>query len=1123
MHRRVLQLLVTLCVFAADAAAAQTTGLAQDGPRFVMAGMAGQPPVDASDAPMLQRRVSAAMEGVPLGDALREVGRQAGVRFAVSREWVPVDKKVSLRATEITLGAALFELLSGLDLDVQFSRDGTSAAIVRRVAVVQTAPVAGTIVGRVTERETEQPIPNAQVAVDGAGRAFTDSDGRYRIDQVPAGTRTVSVTSIGYARTSQEIEVSDGATATADFALDVSPTTLSELVVTATGQQRRVELGHVVGRINADSLVKETPVSSLSELLTARVPGLQVFQSQGTVGGQVHVQVRGPNSFLLNTEPIVIVDGVRYTTGTAQRPNVGFSGLGPGDTERTSPLNDLNLNDIESIEVVKGPSAATLYGTDAANGVIVVTTKRGVPGPARWNAYVKAGATTIPVHRFRDNYAGWGQFSDGRPTTGCHLQFVAQGFCAQDSVTMFANPLNDPDLSIFGRGQRWESGINVSGGLQDLRYFFSASVQDANSPVRMPPVIEQSLKTRSGLDELREEQLKPNTLTDVNLRANVTALFGESAQLQLHTGYIRNATRALGLSGRNPYNATAWTATPTDPYGTFDNRPEDAFSQTTTEETDRYFGSLAGQWQPTAWMLTRATIGLDLTSRDRLSLARRGDLAGSFTYRPGAVEDYRVKQLATTAELNATATGRAGRFSLRTSAGAQYVRNLSDGLWSFGLNLPPGGTTVGEAADVSTRQTYAETVTLGSYFEETIGLNDRLFLTGAIRVDGASAFGQDYDATVYPKASVSWLISEEPFLPRLAMLNELRLRYAFGASGQQPQPSWAQPGYGVNPDIQDGTQTTVIGLNALGNTDLRPERVREHEFGFDAVALQHRLELGATWFRRRTVDQIVSLTLPPGLGSIFTNLGLTTQRGFEADLTVHVLDAPMVSWDVMIQHGSHSTKLVDLGGAVPQYISQGGYAEGHPLGARFVPEILGFDDSNEDGIISASEVQLSEPRFAGESTPPRSQTFSTVMGLLDRRIRLSALFERRSGFTQVDVLRATQCRSGLCRAAVDPNMPLAEQAEVAALAGGHTFVEPGDFTRFRELTVSIDLPTRWLTPTKLGSATLTLSGRNLALWSDFDGPDPESAFVGLWNAAAGGTAEGIPQSRSWTLRLDFGF
>lgn len=1099
-------------VAVAAPASSQEFGFERQPPRFFLAdaeGAEGMVPLDVERTPILMQRLALDFKGVSLREALETLTSRSGIRLVYNDDVIPIDAPVHLRADDITVAAALTDILLGSGIDVVFRRNGR-AALVRRTPdpALQTGTIVGTVMGARAEGEALEPVARAQVSVEGTGLGtLTNNEGRFQINNVPAGRQSVTVTSVGWRRTTQSVDVAEDETVTVDFTLVVSPTALDEIVVTVTGEQRVRELGHVVGRINADSMVREAPVSSVTELLTARVPGLLVQPYQGTVGGRVDLRIRGASSISLSSEPIVIVDGIRYTSDSRLGPTHTYE-VGPFSHEGTSRLNDLNPNDIESIDVAKGPSAATLYGTDAANGVIVITTKRGRAGPARWNAYGRATINEIPEYRYPDTWWGWS--ADG---SHCPLGNVALGSCTQDSVTVVPNPLNDPELTILAAKPRFEYGANVSGGGESIGYYFSADIEDATGPVRMPAGLIEAIEEQRGLSELPEEQLEPNSFTKLNLRSNIDANLGGTANIRVATGYTQSATRTLINS--NPYIDAARFSTPDDPFGNSPRAPEAAFSQTSTERVNRFFGSATGEWNPRVWLRTQATVGVDLTNISRYSLARQGE-APQTSYADGLAGDDRTKRLVTSADMGLTMSFQLGQMSSRTSLGMQYVRSLSDHLANTGRGLPPGGSSVRQAATISVRQSYYEAVTLGTYVEQTVGLNDRLFVNGALRVDGASAFGRDYTAVPYPKAGVSWIISEEPFVPRLPGLDELRLRYAFGASGQQPQPAWGRPGYSVLQRAAEGVEGNALRYSSIGNPDLRPERVREHEFGIDAVGLHGRVQLDLTWNYRKTFDALQNVQLTPGLSSMWTNLGLVTARGFEARVVSRILDTPNMSWDVTLSHARHTDELVDLGGAQPNYTTGGtSRAEGYPLDARFAYPLLGYEDANADGVIDRNEVQLGDSMvYVGRRVPSITQTLITTLGLFDQRVRVSALLDRQAGFLQVNSVATSQCRSRRCRAAVDASTPLAEQAEAAALeSAGSSFryalMEPGDFTRLREVGVTWDLPDRWTGVMKLSRASLGIAARNIALWSDYSGIDPETS--------------GIPQARSWMLRLDVGY
>jgi outer membrane receptor protein involved in Fe transport len=362
MSRRVWQLAAVLWVVLAARAEAQALDSSADRPRFLVVAMAGRPPVEVTDAPVLRRRVTAAMDGVALGAALEEIGHQAHVRFAVSREIVPLERRVSLNASGITLGAALFEVLSGLGLDVQFSWDGTSAAIVRH----RTPGVAGggAIVGRVTAKAGGSPLAGATVVVEGTRlSATTGNDGRYRITEVGTGTYTVRARYIGYAPATASVTVSADQEATADLALEKSVQKLDEVVTTGTVVPTEVKaLPTPISVISGSDIALQRP-RTMGEMLRQVVPSAVSWDFPSTPY-QTSLSVRGTSSIGggLDGQLKVFIDGVEAALNV-------FSAIDPSSIER--------------MEVIRGPQAAAIYGSDALGGVLAVFTKHGSTALAR--------------------------------------------------------------------------------------------------------------------------------------------------------------------------------------------------------------------------------------------------------------------------------------------------------------------------------------------------------------------------------------------------------------------------------------------------------------------------------------------------------------------------------------------------------------------------------------------------------------------------------------------------------------------------------------------------------------------------------------------------------------------
>ena len=1067
----------------------------------------------------LKRLVTLNVVGVPLREVLAAISEQADLGLVYGSDVVPIDRRIDLHLSAIPAGQALRIALAGTDVEIE-TPNPRQVLLVKRRDSESAKPVvqAGRVAGRITDAATGQGIQAVDVWLDGTRlRTLTEEDGRFMLTGVGAGTYTLRVRRIGYASASRQVTVTAGETTVVDLTLQSVPTPLDAIVATVTGRHRAREMGHSTSRINVDSLTREAPISSVTEALTGRVPGLQIFNTSGMLGGEVNVQIRSTNSLRLSNAPTVIIDGIRYTShnGDGTTRTLGPP-LGAG-FEPTSRLNDLNPNDIESIEVVRGPSASTLYGTDASNGVIVITTKSGRPGPARWNAYVRAGMTDIPKLRMPDSYWGWGSAS-----ASCTLRLQGLGTCTQDSVTVIRNPLNDPQLTIFGAKPRWQYGASVSGGTDALSYYVSADLERAVGPMRMPPFIAEQLDERLGKGGLTKSYLEPNAYDKLSLRTNVVAKAGERARLRVNINYVQSETRQVNMA--NPFNVGITEVSPNgEPYGTWFH-PSRVFAQTSEETIERLTGNVRLEWEPAPWLSTHATVGLDMPGSHRYNLVRQG----AWEDYDGSVGEDRVRSKLVTGEVGATASYHWKELSFRTSIGSQYVHNNRNTVIVSGANLRPGGSSIIDAATIEAGHHYYEAVTLGSYVEQVVGLRDRLFVTGAVRADGASTFGSSYKAAFYPKAGVSWVLSEEPFMPRLPWLTDLRLRYAFGASGQQPTPGMRNIGLQQAARFVDGRDQPAINLARFGNPNLRPERVKEHEAGVDITAFDGRLGLEMSTFRRRTVDQINNITLPASFGFYWTNIGLVTGRGTEVRLDARILESPLLTWDLALSQATQNNTIEDLGGVAPTYRASGSSVEGFPIGARFMRPLLGYEDRNGDGRIDLDELQMGDTAvYVGRSTPGRIRALTTTLGFFQQQVRLSALFEHRGDFIQYNLIRENLRH--VARDAVDPTTPLARQAEMMATYAGaapgqpgtdYTFNEPGDFTRLRELTLAYSVPRAVTRTVGLDRATVSLSGRNLALWTKYSGPDPESIRL---NGPFGGRADAVPQSRYWVVRVDVGF
>jgi TonB-linked SusC/RagA family outer membrane protein len=1111
MTRRVCWNLFVLLALAPLAAAQELAdSAASRGPRFLLSAALRPVPVDISRTPVLRQRLSLDLGDVPLKVALSAIAQQSGLDLVYSDDVLPAGARVSLRAEGITVAAALTDVLADADVDVVFSRNGR-AALVPRAAMARLDSV--TIHGRVTDAKTGQPVSNATVLVEQTRfSARTDEDGRYSIVGVPAGTYIVTAHRLGYQRAAQSVTTSSSEVVV-DFALAILPTTLDEIVVTVTGEQRRVELGNAIGTISADSLARTAPVTSLADLINARVPGAQVLLGDGFSGASPRLRLRGINSFSVSDDPLVIVDGARVESSPYTR---GGAGALPGR------LSDLSPDEIESIEVVKGPSAATLYGTDAANGVLVIKTKRGAGGPPQWNTYAEVGAVTIPG-RYRTNWYAWGHAPDGT-VMQCTLLLLAAGACVQDSITTL-NLFTDPSRTPLHAGLRQDYGAQVSGGTAAVRYFLSSQLQSEDGGLRLQGAEFSRLDSISG-GNVRDYQVRPNAYRRINLRGNLSAAVSPRVELTLSTGFVDGLTR---LQNGSVFTYQVFSPGYVDANGGWAfSRPSDIFAPRAEEHLSRFTSSLGATWQMAAWLQSRATAGVDFSSAFEDGLQIPGE--GPSFYATGSRVDGRISSSLTSLDFGITATNRVtDALSLQTAAGAQYNRRSAINLSASAVGLAPGSETLTGAVTTTTTESTDESVVAGTYVQETAAFSNRLFLTAAVRADGAGSFGSAFKVAWYPKASASWLISDEPFFPHDIGISSLRLRAAYGASGVQPSSVAALETLQPVTGFVDGTAQSGLRQATLGNRDLRPERQREFEGGMDLEFFTGRVRFEGTYYLRRSTDALVNGALGPSAGvtSQFINIGSVQNRGWEGAVDVRLIESPTVTVAVSANGSINSNTLLSLAPGVsvnaqPQLWSQ---VPGYPLYGWWDRPILGFNDANHDGIIEPGEVQIAAtPQFMGPTTPTRQLTLGGTVTLLGRVLSISTLLDHRGGYVEPVYSLIYGCLfANNCQAVNDPKTPLEDQARAVAAIGFNTgpYTVSGAFWRWRELSMTANLPARTARLVGARNVSVTVSGRNLALWTRFPGVDPEGTINPGTNLS--GESLSAPASRYWLLRVNLGY
>jgi len=924
--------------------------------------------------------------------------------------------------------------------------------------------------GTVVSAATLTPIQGADVRVQGSETGvLTDVSGRFRIADVGADQVTIVVRRIRFQPVTQKVTAG-----TTDLRLTMTEATvqLDEVVVTGTtvGTQQR-SIGNSVASISAAQELERSAVPDVGALINARAPGVIVTSGSGRAGSGTGIAIRGRSTMSLSQQPLLYIDGVRVandvSTGTRAQ---GGSGV--------ARLNDIAPEDIESIEIIKGPAAATIYGTEASNGVIQVITKRGrASDKARWGLGFRQGTSWFqdPEGRLPTNY--------GKTTSGEILTWNAMEMEKARGFDIWKN----------GRSQSYTG--SVSGGTNLAQYYVSSTYDS-------------------------DKGIEPNNYLDrFSGNANINMTPSAKIDVNARVGYVTGTTHlgsdyGLGAMAGTLYGSPLLAAAVplTRGYG-FNLPPEVVWGVVdNSQELNRFTGSLTFNHRPTSWFTQRFIAGLDQTSEDNQNLnnyvptewkplfsasAAKGSLLQDrrdITYASG---DY-----SGTAKFNLTSS-----LASNTSIGGQYYRKKIRYGQVSGREFPaPGLKTAASAAIRDGQQDFVVNTTIGLYAQEQLGWNDRLFLTGAVRVDNNSAFGEDFDFATYPKIAGTWVISEEPFW-KVGFINTLKLRTAYGVSGLQPDVFTALRTF--QPITGSGDQPAVTP-QLIGNPDLKPERGTEFEVGFDAMTF-NRLSLEFTFFDKTTKDAILLRPVAPSLGfpgSQYVNVGQVKNHGFEARATLQALARDNFSWEVTGNVGTTKDEITDLGG-IP-FIAAGAPAQrhvkGYPIGGFWTKRITGAtldangraQDLQCDGGPGAAPMPCATAPFVflGTITPKATGAVGNTFTLW-KQLSLYALVDFKSGNKILNADEFNRCAAlSVCEVNVDPSKYdptyVANVQNGSSLVLADQFFQKASFAMLREVSATYSLPDKYARYARASRASLTMAGRNLHRWTGYKGLDPES-------------------------------
>lgn len=937
---------------------------------------------------------------------------------------------------------------------------GLAALFVAGPVMAQTT---GTVTGAVVDASSGRILTDVQVSIPGSGFGMLTNDrGRYILVNVPNGPVTVRVELIGYGTVERTGTVTAGQAFVLDFQLAQTAISLDEIVVTGVGQAtERRRLGTTVDVINAQTIAL-APVTTVDQLLQGRVAGASVNATSSQPGTGSLINFRGTSSVFGAQTPVIYIDGVRIDNDQSTAAGTGG--------EQSSALADILTSDIERIEITKGGAASTLYGSDAATGVIQIFTKKGTPGKTRVTFRVEQGVEVPELKYIFDA----GVIFPGRVESGdAPADFLAQEF--------------------FKNGHTQNYYLNVNGGTSAITYNVSGRAQqgDGTQPKNQSVVY----AIRGGVQAQVNETLSM-TFSGSYTRSSYDRLFNGSAIADPLTTF--EVGDALFFSGA-PTLAEAL----------------DVFLlPDITEEVNRFIFSTGLKWKASERFSSRLTIGIDSRSSQQRTLEPIGFVPGEID---GQLRRFQRDFNSVSLDAAATYTWPSdGWITSSITVGAQGFRDEESIISATGTTFAlPGAPDFDEAADIRASESNTELFSGGGYIDEQIGLWDKLYLGAGLRFDAGSTFGEDVDVQVYPKLTGAYMISDEGFFQDIfgGFVDELKLRTAYGETGKFPQPFLKDLSFSA---ISFRGESAPRFSNP-GNEELAPEVTSTIEIGADIALLDNRVGINFTWYDADTRDALFFVPEQPvtGQGTQLRNVGEISNRGIEVGFNVQLLNTQRFAWSVGGTFQTVDNEVTDMGGAADFFVEgQKRVSEGLPVGAWFVTTPR---DADGDGAFDSSQrlfVCASDPLLAisidangvrtpdpgcdtdevGQPTPTKGGSFNTQITLFNR-LSISALADWATGHQVMDwgsvwstfnaIYRRELIENQTC-----PGDPLCFPVDASRGrrfsqgSARSAFIYDGDWFKFRELSVRYLIPETFANQFGFERASIFGSIRNIKIWSN---------------------------------------
>ncbi len=997
---------------------------------------------------------------------------------------------------------------------------------------------------------------------------ITDVRGYYEFSgAVAEGTYTFQISYVGYSTYTEKVSVgASGASITKDITLVTDILDLDQVVVTgASPTATRKQLGNNISVVDGRSVGNAGTTNTLAAL-SGKVMGAQISQNDGNPAGGISVRLRGPSSINGSSDPLYIVDGVIVDNSSTNVINLSGDAMTAGLRAGQNRLVDINPADIERIEVINGASAAALYGSRAANGVVQIFTKRGKSGKPTIEFSTSMSMSQLRKKVFMTQHPErFGvKGNDRLETNGDRLttllnlgppeatlvqqgvKFVKVGPVNRLLITdKYAVQRYDMQDEIFTNAMGTENFLSINGGSDKTQYYASFGYTNNDGIIKNTNFTKYTGRLRLN-----------QTLSEwATLSAGIAYNYSQSQDLPNGNNFFSPISTMFIMDN-------VWDITERDAAGNLRQVELVRMNPLTiietfdiTQRTNRSIGDLQLNLYPAKGLTVNAILGYDTYSLLGNEFRPRVPYAGvAATFFPdGYVSQATSNVTLLNHDLTVNYTKElSSDITSTTTAGYQIQNDRTHFAAQEGRDLAPFVQTISAAANLFAPpvQSIAQRSVWGYFLQQTFGYKEQLFITLAGRIDGSSAFSPDNQTNFYPKASASWVLSDYWKDSNLSsLISSLKLRASYGQAGNLTGIG-PYDRYNNYTTAQLGGLTAVTPSTILANPDVKPERMTEIEFGADLALLKNRVGLNVTVYNQDIQDLLLTRPLPPTAGGNFivTNEGSMTNKGVEVMLQVAPVVTSKLRWNLGLMWSSNRNKVDGIDGALFLRGSDGTQAaiNGQPYGVFYgryyarnangellltnqglaQPErgvqttlLEGTPSRGADGQPVPTAVQLR--KIIGDPNPDWFGAFTSDLsvGKLSFRVQFDAIW----GFDVYNWNRITQNNVGQGKLAEMEIKGEVARGYVASIAGGVTgeriqeeHVEDGSFVKLRELSIGYDLG-------KIGkvfnNVNVSLVGRNLISFDSYQGYDPETNSAGQTDRVRGDDFGNVPIPRMLQLRL----